>query len=146
MLKKSALAALLVSLTVFTAACGKSDSGGSSGGGGPAAPSGPDMSTPQGALKELQAAFASMDPAKFEPIYTAEAWKEKDGKMKREIEEMKTEGMSMSITWTDADIKVEGDKATVTTKLKFTMKDGKEKEENEKFSMVKVDGKWKFTK
>lgn len=143
MLKKSTLAALLMALTVFATSCGKDEP---AAGGGGAAASGPDMSTPQGALKELQAAFASMDPAKFEAIYTAEAWKEKDGKMKKEIEEMKADGMSMSITWTDADIKVEGDKATVTTKLKFKMKDGKEEEESEKFPMVKVDGKWKFDK
>ncbi|KAF0241906.1 MAG: hypothetical protein FD180_4196 [Planctomycetota bacterium] len=143
MLKRSTLAALLMALTIFAGACGKSEptgSGGTSGGGGAA--SGPDMATPQGALKALQDAFATLDPAKFEACYTAEAWKE--GKMKKEIDEMKKEGMSISISFTDADIKVEGDKAVVATKMKFKMKDGKEEEESEKFHMVKVDGKWKF--
>lgn len=143
-----ALAAVLVAFAIALTACGKSESGGGSSSGGSSgssAPSGPDMSTPQASLKLLNEAFSSMDPARFEAIYTAEAWKEKDGKMKKEIEEMKTEGMSMSITWTDADIKVEGDKASVRTKLKIKTKDGKEEEEGETFPMVKVDGKWRFT-
>ena len=141
MLKKSTLAALLIALSVVLTACGKDEP---AAGGGGAAASGPDLSTPQGALKELQAAFASMDPAKFEAIYTAEAWKEKDGKMKKEIEETKADGMSISISWTDSEIKVEGDKAEVKAKMKFKTKDGKEEEEGETFRMVKVDGKWKF--
>ncbi len=150
MLKKFTLAALLMAVTVLAVACGKDDSsssggagstGGTSGGGG--APSGPDLSTPQGALKALQEAFASMDPAKFEACYTAEVWKE--GKMQKEIDEMKKDGMSISISWTDADITVEGDKAVVATKMKFKTKDGKEEEESEKFRMVKADGKWRFS-
>lgn len=147
MLRRSSLAAALFAFAVGIAACGKSESGGgsSSGGSGSGAPSGPDMSTPQASLKLLNEAFTSMDPAKFEAIYTAEAWKEKDGKMQKEIDEMKKDGMSISITWTDADIKVEGDKASVRTKMKFKTKDGKEEEEGETFPMVKVEGKWKFT-
>ncbi|MCC6741726.1 MAG: nuclear transport factor 2 family protein [Planctomycetia bacterium] len=147
MLRKSSLAAALFAFAVAFTACGKSESGGgsSSGGSGSGAPSGPDMSTPQASLKLLNEAFTSMDPAKFEAIYTAEAWKEKDGKMQKEIDEMKKDGMSISITWTDADIKVEGDKASVRTKMKFKTKDGKEEEEGETFPMVKVEGKWKFT-
>jgi hypothetical protein len=136
----STLAALATALMGFPAACGEGDSSGSGGGGG--GPSGTDASTPQAAMKMLEDAFTSMDLAKFEACYTAEAWKE--GKMKKEIEEMKKEGMSVSISWTDADIKVEGDKAVGSARMKFKMKNGKEEQENEKFHMVKVDGKWRF--
>ena len=96
MTKRTMLAAFLATLVIVLSACGKSEpsaSGGGSSGGG--APSGPDMSSPQASLKLLNEAFASMDPAKFEAIYTAEAWKEKDGKMKNEIAEMKKDGMSI---------------------------------------------------
>jgi hypothetical protein len=137
----STLAALATALMGFPAACGKGDSSGSGGGGG--GPSGTDASTPQAAMKMPEDAFTSMDLPKLEACYTAEAWTE--GKMKKEIEEMKKEGMSVSISWTDADIKVEGDKAVVSAKMKFKMKNGKEEQENEKFYMVKVDGKWRFT-
>lgn len=84
-----------------------------------------------------------MDLARFEACHTAEVWKE--GKIQKEVEEMKKDGMSISITWTDADIKVEGDKAVAATKMKFKTKDGKEEEESEKFHLVKADGKWRFT-
>ncbi|MEK7469939.1 MAG: hypothetical protein AAB074_21435 [Planctomycetota bacterium] len=146
MLKTCTLAALVMALTVFAGGCGKDDSGGTgntggtSGGGGGS--SGPDMSTPQGAMKALQEAFASMDPAKFEACYTVEAWKE--GKMQKEIDEMKKDGMTITISFNEADIKVDGDKAEVATRMKFKMKDGKEEDEGEKFRMVKVDGKWRF--
>jgi hypothetical protein len=144
MLKKSTLAAVVMSLAVFAGACGKSESSGSGGSsGGGSSSSGPDLSTPQGAMKALQEAFASMDLAKFEACHTAEVWKE--GKIQKEIDEMKKEGMSISITYTDADIKVDGDKAVVATRMKFKTKDGKEEDEGEKFHLVKADGKWKFT-
>lgn len=140
MLKKSTLAALLMALTVFATSCGKDEP--AAGGGGGAAASGPDLSTPQGAMKELQAAFASMDTAKLAALYTAEAW----NKHQKEFEQMKADGVGVTITFTDADITVEGEKAVAATKMKFKMKDGKEEEESEKFRLVKVDGKWKFEK
>lgn len=150
MLRKCVLAIVLAGVTMFAAACGKDDSGGggTSGGGsgGGATASGPDLSTPQGAMKALAEAFASLDPAKFEPIYSKEAWKEGSESMKKELAKMKEDFQGVSLQWNEADIKVEGDNASVKGKLIFKMKDGKEEDDGETFRMVKEDGKWKHSR
>jgi ketosteroid isomerase-like protein len=127
MLKNSFVAALLAALVISLSACGGGDS------------------TPDAAMKKVADAWQSMDPAKLEACYDADTWKAKGESMKKEMKEMKEAGMSVTITWSEADITVSGDTATVKAKMKIKDKDGKEEDETETVDFKKTADGWKCT-
>lgn len=146
MIRKHVSLLVLCMLAAFAVACGGGNNAANGGGTGGGGSSGPDFSTPSGLLAAFKDAFETLDSAKLEACYSAEKWKEVGEKRKKEFEEFKKEGMSVTLVWNDADIKVEGDKATLRAKIKVKMKDGKEEEDGEGIEMVKIDGKWKLSR
>jgi ketosteroid isomerase-like protein len=128
MLKNSFFAALVAALVMSVAACGdKGDS------------------KPNDAMKKVEAAFESLDAAKLEAVYDADTWKSKGEGMTKEFKEMKENGMKVELTWTESDVVVSGDTATVKTKMTITDKDGKAEDEAETFSFRKTAAGWKCT-
>jgi hypothetical protein len=128
MLKNGFFAALLVALLLSVAACNDAKD-----------------STPDDAMKKVEAAFESLDPAKLEEAYDADTWKSKGESMKKEFKEMKENGMKVALTWAETDMVVSGDTATVKTKMTITDKDGKAEDESETFSFKKTAAGWKCT-
>lgn len=128
-MRKLTLSVTVLALMLFAVACG----GGS-------------KDTPNAAMEKMKDAFASLDAAKFEPLYTSEAWKSNGEKMKKELEGMKKDGVTVALSWTEADIKMDGEKASVKAKMRIKTKDGKEEDESETFELANTGGKWLFTK
>lgn len=128
MLKNSFFAALIAVLVISVAACGDTAD-----------------SKPNDAMKKVEAAFESLDPAKLEEAFDADTWKSKGDSMTKEFKEMKENGMKVDLTWTDSDVVVSGDTATVKTKMTITDKDGKAEDETETFSFKKTAAGWKCT-
>lgn len=150
-MKTTILAATLMLCLLALAACGggnnaSSSSSSSSSSGDSDKPSGPDLSTPAGAVKAVAAAFASGDFAKFDPLWSKTMTQEKKDKMKKEYGEIMTAGGSFKVEYAEADIVIEGDTAKVKSKLFIKPgKDEKTEEENETLDFVKEDGKWMYT-
>jgi hypothetical protein len=128
MLKNSFFAALVAALVMSVAACGDSAD-----------------SKPNDAMKKVEAAFESLDPAKLEAVYDADTWKSKGASMTEDFKKMKENGEKVDLTWTESDVVVSGDTATVKTKMTITDKDGKAEDEAETFSFRKTDAGWKCT-
>jgi hypothetical protein len=127
MLKNSFLVALVAALVMSVAACGGGDS------------------SPEAAMKNVKAAFESLDPAKLEAAYDADTWKSKGASMTEDFKKMKENGEKVTLTWADTDVVVSGDTATVKTKMTITDKDGKAIDETETFSFKKTSAGWKCT-
>lgn len=150
-MKKTIVAATLMLCLLALAACGggnnaSSSSGSSSSSGDGDKASGPDLSTPAGAAKAVAAAFASGDFAKFEPLWSKTVTQEKKDGMKKEYAGLVDAGGGFKFEFADADVKIEGDKASVPGKLFITPKKGeKTEEEKETMRFVKEDGKWMYT-
>ncbi|MBK8207330.1 MAG: nuclear transport factor 2 family protein [Planctomycetes bacterium] len=143
---------LTMCMLLALAACGGGNNGSSSSSGGGGG-SGPDFSTPKGTMTEVAAAFAANDIDRLMACYDKDflAKKREDGKteeekMRAEFKEIADDGMKIAISFEDADIKIEGDKASVKTKMKITMKDGKTEDEGEGFELVKKGDVWKCVK
>ena len=66
--------------------------------------------------------------------------------MKKDYKDVYDAGGSFKVEFADADVTIEGEKASVKSKLMITPKKGeKAEEEKETLRFVKEDGKWMYT-
>jgi ketosteroid isomerase-like protein len=133
MLKNGFIAGLLVALSIALTACNNMSNDAKT------------DSRPNDAMKKVESAFESLDAAKMEEVYEADAWKSDGEGIKKEFKEMKENGQKVEITWTESDVKVDGDTAKVTAKMTITDKDGKAEDESETFDFKKTAAGWKCT-
>lgn len=139
------LLAIAVIVPLFLAACGGANNSLPSSSSGSAKSAGPDWSSPQGALKELQAAFASGDSARLLACFSRGAREEMKRKIDRDVGPVVAAGGSFKIEYNEADLKQDGEKYTITVKLTVVAKlGGTSGTEDEDFTLVKEDGLWKF--
>ncbi|KAA0208788.1 hypothetical protein EDM80_15285 [bacterium] len=132
--------------TFWATACGGGNNAANAAGSASSSSSGPDLSTPAAAAKAVAEAFASGDFAKFDPIWSKTITQEKKDRMKKDYREVCDAGGNFKCEFNEADIKIEGDKAEVKSKLLITpKKDAKAEEEKETLRFVKEDGKWMYT-
>lgn len=144
MKSRAAVLMAVMLIALWATACGGGNNASSSGGGGGS--SGPDLTTPAGAAKAVAEAFGSGDFAKFDPLWSKTITQEKKDKMKKDYKEIYDAGGNFKCEFNESDIKVEGDKAEVKSKLMITpKKDAKAEEEKETLRFVKEDGKWMYT-
>jgi len=137
--------ALAVISLLFLAACGGANSANSSSSNNSDKPAGPDWSTPQGAMKELQAAFASGESARLLACFSKGAREDMKRKIDRDVGPVVAAGGSFKIDYSEADLKQEGEKYTITVKLTVVAKSGGTSgTEDEDFTLIKEDGLWKF--
>lgn len=136
-----------VIMTAFvTLGCGGPGRNESSSGGGNAQnkPAGPDWSSPQGVLKELQAAFASGDSARLLACFSAGTQADMKRKIERDVAPVVAAGGSFRIEYNEADLKPVGDQYRITVKLTvIAKKGGTPGTEDEDFTLVKENGGWK---
>lgn len=107
-------------------------------------PAGPDWSSPQGAMKELQAAFASGDSARLLACFSAGTQADMKRKIERDVVPVVAAGGSFRVEYNEADLKPVGDQYRITVKLTvIAEKGGTPGTEDEDFTLVKENGGWK---
>lgn len=135
MLKHSFLAVLIAALLISVTACNDRTSSSSTN----------NDSRPNDAMRQVEAAFESLDAEKLKGVYEADTWNSDGEDMRKEFSEMKEKGEKVEISWTDSDVTVDGDTAKVKTKMTITNRDGKVEDETETFSFKKTAAGWKCT-
>lgn len=137
--------AVTVTALLLLAACGGANNATSGSSTTSDKPAGPDWSTPQGAMKELQAAFASGDSPRLLACFTKGAHEDMKRKIDRDVGPVVAAGGSFKIEYRETDLKQDGEKYTITVKLTVVPKlGGTSGTEDEDFTLIQEDGLWKF--
>jgi hypothetical protein len=145
---KKAFGLTMIAMLAFAlAACGGgNNSTGSNNSGGGDGGSAADFSSPKGCLAALDAAYQSKDVKKLVACYHVPAGKEAEFEedASGEFKELWDAGGTSRLTYNEADLKIDGDKAEVKAKLMIKEKaDAEEKSDGETVRMEKKDGVWK---